>query len=179
MLRTVSHHCRCKPVCLLSKSLFTPRKMLRTWPWQKEVTLAKGWTNSLLIRASELSGSGSAFGCKYHMYAPAGKRSINLDTFNTFDDRVKKAHEWAEASTAILSAPYHPSAFCPFPGLSQKNYRITLLQSLSKHRQIPHQPRPQLWQDDLRCTATGSVRCLSERSPSSNLPICPGSLLIW
>lgn len=88
----------------------------------------------------------------------------------------EKGRERAEVSTAILSAPYHPRAFCPFPGLSQKNYRITLLQSLSKHRQIPHQPWPQLWQDDLRCRATGSVRCPSEQSPSSNLHTCPGCI---
>lgn len=77
-----------------------------------------------------------------YTYVPAAKRSINPDTFNTCDDRVKKS--MSEASTAFLSAPYHPSPFCPFPGLSQRNYRITLLQSLSKHRQIPHQPWPQL-----------------------------------
>lgn len=88
----------------------------------------------------------------------------------------EKEHEQAQPSTAILSAPYHPRAFCPFPELSQKNYRITLLQSLSKHRQIPHQPWPQLWQDDLCCTATGSVRCPSAQSPSSNLYTCPGCI---
>lgn len=69
--------------------------------------------------------------------------------------------------------PTIPKPFCPFPGLSLKNYRITLLQSLSKHRQIPHQPWPLLWQDDPRCTATGSVRCPSEQSPPRNHPICP------
>lgn len=106
------------------------------------------------------------------MSVPSGKRSINPDTFNTWW-QSEKDQERSEATSAFLSAPYHPCAFCPFPGLSLKNYRITLLQSLSKHRQIPHQAWPQLWQDDLCCTATGSVRCPSELSPSSHLHTCP------
>lgn len=103
---------------------------------------------------------------------PSGERSLNPDTFNTWW-QSEKDQERSEAASAFLSAPDHPCAFCPFPGLSLKNYRITLLQSLSKHRQIPHQAWPQPWQDDLCCTATGSVRCPSEPSPSSHLHTCP------
>lgn len=107
------------------------------------------------------------------LYAPPGKRGINPDTLNTWW-QSEKDQDWTEAPSAILSAPYHPCAFRPFPGLSQENYRITLLQSLSKQRQIPpHQAWPQLWQDDLCCTATGSVRCPSEPSPWRNLHTCP------
>lgn len=158
----------------------TERSNLWTLKQPRRLTLLTQG-NTLSIRASELSGSGSAtlydhmyaFRCKY-VYVPAGKRSINLDTFNTFDDRVKKRVREPRLPPPSCLHPTIPAPFALFLGCHRKNYRITLLQSLSKHRQIPHQPWPRLWQDDGRCTATGSVRCPSERSPSSNLHICPG-----
>lgn len=132
------------------------------------------WWEEYTISGISMCVHVCVFKCKY-IYVLAGEKwALTLALLTHLWWQSEKEHERAEASTAILSAPYHPSAFCPFPGLSQKNYRITLLQSLSKHRQIPHQPWPQLWQDDLRCTATGSVRCPSEQSPSSNLHTCPG-----
>lgn len=98
----------------------------------------------------------------------------------------EKEHGRAEASIVILSELSHPNTFRLFPELSLRNHRITLLQSLSKHRQIPPTlsgAGPQLWQDDLCCAATGIARCLSEQSPSTNLQhlprLCKWSLLIW
>lgn len=49
----------------------------------------------------------------------------------------EKEHGRAEASIVILSELSHPNTFRLFPELSLRNHRITLLQSLSKHRQIP------------------------------------------
>lgn len=111
-----------------------------------------------------------------HFYVALSTSSINFGTLTLQWWQNEKEHDRVRDSIAVLSTPYHPNTFYPFPGLSQENYRITLLKSLSKHRQIPYQPWPQLWQDDLRCTATRSVCCLSEQSPSSNLHICPGCI---